>query len=43
MMNPMKLPLLDQTILNPDISTTPNDLSNELGQTLQFMNAPLQY
>jgi len=27
--------------LNPDIS--PNDLSNELGQTLQFMNAPLQY
>jgi len=43
MMNPMELPLLDQTILNPGISTTPNDLSNELVQTLQFMTAPLQY
>lgn len=43
MMNPIELPLLNQTISNPGISTTPNDPSNELGQTLRSMAAPLRY
>jgi hypothetical protein len=43
MMNPIELPLLNKTILNPGISTTPNDPSNELGQTLWSMAAPLRY
>jgi hypothetical protein len=43
MMNPIELPLLNQTILNPSISTTPNDPSNELGQTVRSMVAPLRY
>lgn len=42
-MDPIELPLLDQTIPNPGISTTPNDLSNELGQTLQFSNLLQRY
>jgi hypothetical protein len=43
MMNPIELPLLNQTISNPGISTTPNDPSNELVQTLWSMDAPLRY
>jgi hypothetical protein len=43
MMNPIELPLLNQTILNPGISTTPNNPSNELGQTLWSIAAPLRY
>jgi hypothetical protein len=43
MMNPIELPLLNQTILNLGISATPNNPSNELGQTLRSMVAPLRY